>query len=147
LYRAGTLSDLDPAHLAHLRHRNIVHVFDLRSAREVKRAPYTLPEGMVAHHLPNGGDDDDLSPLALAQSYRVFTQGPAGFCRAYQQILACSGPTLRDFYMHLASPEAATTATLVHCAAGKDRTGVCVAVLLSFLGVADALVAAEYSLT
>lgn len=35
----------------------------------------------------------------------------------------------------------------MHCSAGKDRTGVFVAVLLSMLGVADDLVADEYALT
>lgn len=35
----------------------------------------------------------------------------------------------------------------MHCTAGKDRTGVLVALLLSLCGVADDVVAHEYSLT
>ena len=34
---------------------------------------------------------------------------------------------------------------LIHCAAGKDRTGVVVGVLLSALGVLDVAVVADYS--
>ena len=36
---------------------------------------------------------------------------------------------------------------LVHCTAGKDRTGVFVALLLSLVGCTDETVAAEYALT
>jgi protein tyrosine/serine phosphatase len=38
-------------------------------------------------------------------------------------------------------------ATLVHCAAGKDRTGVIVALALTVVGVAPELVAADYAAT
>ena len=37
--------------------------------------------------------------------------------------------------------------TLIHCAAGKDRTGVCVAVLLRLMGVDRAAVMTEFLLT
>jgi protein-tyrosine phosphatase len=36
---------------------------------------------------------------------------------------------------------------VVHCAAGKDRTGIVVALLLSLLGVDDATVAEDYALS
>jgi protein tyrosine/serine phosphatase len=42
---------------------------------------------------------------------------------------------------------AADGAVLVHCAAGKDRTGLVAAVVLSALGVEDETVAADYALT
>ena len=37
--------------------------------------------------------------------------------------------------------------TVIHCRAGKDRTGVVIAVLLSLLGVSDEEIAEDYSLT
>jgi protein tyrosine/serine phosphatase len=36
---------------------------------------------------------------------------------------------------------------LVHCTAGKDRTGVICAVILSLCGVSDEIIAEEYNLT
>jgi hypothetical protein len=36
---------------------------------------------------------------------------------------------------------------LVHCSAGKDRTGIVVAILLSLVGVPDELIAADYALS
>lgn len=36
---------------------------------------------------------------------------------------------------------------LLHCTAGKDRTGVLCAIILSLLGVPDSLIAKDYALT
>lgn len=36
---------------------------------------------------------------------------------------------------------------MIHCTAGKDRTGIFYGILLSFLGVPDEIIAEEYSLT
>jgi protein-tyrosine phosphatase len=36
---------------------------------------------------------------------------------------------------------------LVHCAAGKDRTGIVIALMLAVLGVPDELIGADYSLS
>jgi protein-tyrosine phosphatase len=38
-------------------------------------------------------------------------------------------------------------AVLVHCHAGKDRTGIVVALILSYLGVSDSAIAEDYALT
>lgn len=48
---------------------------------------------------------------------------------------------------HLASPTAPPAPLLAHCTAGKDRTGVLCALVLSLCGVPDEAVAHEYSLT
>lgn len=59
---------------------------------------------------------------------------------------APSGP-FATILRHLASPTTPPTPILIHCTAGKDRTGVIVALILSLCGVCDAAVAHEYSLT
>lgn len=56
---------------------------------------------------------------------------------------------------HLATPNSSSSSAssgapapiLVHCTAGKDRTGVAVALVLSLCGVSDEAVAHDYSLT
>jgi hypothetical protein len=69
-----------------------------------------------------------------------------GFTRAYTDILIGAAPTsYRTILLHLAyEPE---KPLIVHCTAGKDRTGVICALVLSLCGVDDDVVAHEYSLT
>lgn len=52
---------------------------------------------------------------------------------------------LRDALAAIADPESAPV--VVHCMAGKDRTGVTLALTLSLLGVSDEDIAADYALT
>lgn len=73
--------------------------------------------------------------------------------RVYTRILTAgaspSGPQpFATVLRHLASPSSPQPSPiLVHCTAGKDRTGVLVALVLSLCGVADDAVAHEYALT
>jgi protein tyrosine/serine phosphatase len=67
----------------------------------------------------------------LANRYLDLTEeGPAGLAAALA-VIADSG----------------NAPLVVHCVAGKDRTGVVAALTLSLLGVADADIAADYALT
>jgi len=61
----------------------------------------------------------------------------------YLGYLAVSGPAIAGAVATLAAPGALPA--LVHCAAGKDRTGVVVAFALSVAGVDDEHVAADYA--
>jgi protein tyrosine/serine phosphatase len=61
-----------------------------------------------------------------------------------------SAQPYRTILKHLAakSTDGSTPApVLLHCTAGKDRTGVICALILSLCGVPDEIVAHEYSLT
>jgi protein tyrosine/serine phosphatase len=67
-----------------------------------------------------------------------------GFTRAYASILENAPPSYKTILLHLANePE---KPLIVHCTAGKDRTGVICALVLSLCGVDDEVVAKEYSL-
>ena len=65
--------------------------------------------------------------------------------RAYKSILDNGVEAYRRVIEHLV--EDPNSAVLVHCTAGKDRTGVVCALILSLCGVEDAVVAEEYALT
>ncbi|KAJ4402151.1 hypothetical protein N0V85_005363 [Neurospora sp. IMI 360204] len=90
---------------------------------------------------------DDASPSLLQLVW--------GFVRAYSTILAGAADPkneyapFRTIFKHLASSTTSTTPSplLVHCSAGKDRTGLFIALLLSLLHLPPPVIAHEYSLT
>ncbi|KAI9653166.1 MAG: hypothetical protein M1821_007706 [Bathelium mastoideum] len=74
----------------------------------------------------------------------LITRNDQGFVHAYADILRAGAPAYTTIFQHLSN---VPSPCLVHCTAGKDRTGVFVALLLSLLGCSDEVVAREYALT
>lgn len=76
-----------------------------------------------------------------------------GFAQVYVSMLAAATGPLNEsrpyarILEHLAGDSSPPTPVLIHCTAGKDRTGVICALILSLCGVEDEIVAHEYSLT
>ena len=60
----------------------------------------------------------------------------------YLEILDASGPVLRQIMEILASPE--RSPVLIHCQAGKDRTGIVVALVLLAMGVERRLIINDF---
>lgn len=65
--------------------------------------------------------------------------------RAYTQIMEHAPKSYKRILLHIANePE---KPLIIHCTAGKDRTGVLCALILSLCGVEDEVIAEEYALT
>lgn len=110
-------------------------VVDLRSARERTRSPYGWPAGthVVQLELYDAGDLEVMPR-------------DSGLVDIYHRIVDEAGPGIAALVDLLGSSER-IGATLVHCAAGKDRTGVSVAALLLLAGVTEESVIADYRRT
>lgn len=65
----------------------------------------------------------------------------------YWWMLMEQGPRLAEVIRTVAKQSAEGKATLIHCAHGKDRTGVATALLLAICGAADDVIAKDYSLS
>lgn len=107
-------------------------VIDLRSSREWRTAAATWPDGtrVVRHPLFDAAALDVVpAEDALLTVYDGILTTAARSMAAVSGLLATDGPAL------------------VHCAAGKDRTGVVVAALLLLAGVRPDAVAADYRRT
>jgi protein-tyrosine phosphatase len=138
VYRSDALHYLTPADVAHVRDAlGVRDVIDLRSTAEVDTdgpGPLATPP-VRRHHLPLFDVDrrevhGTHEVRALDETYALmlrFAMRPVS--RALELIAAGEG------------------ATVFHCAAGKDRTGVVAAVLLGALGVPDEHIVADYALT
>lgn len=108
-----------------------------------------------AQHQTTGVDLTTIKHVINLQQ-KYLDKSTSGFVSAYRDILTDAGPAYRSILLYLASlpPPSVTTSArgnpigaLIHCTAGKDRTGIFIALLLSFLGVPDDLIADEYHLT
>ncbi|KAF2680526.1 hypothetical protein K458DRAFT_434355 [Lentithecium fluviatile CBS 122367] len=102
----------------------------------------------------------DYSPERLAERYmKYMDESESGFIQAYHDILTHAGPAFRTILQYLAAlplphhasppspPPSVPLGALIHCTAGKDRTGIFFGILLSFLDVPKENIAAEYNLT
>ncbi|KAI0395191.1 tyrosine phosphatase [Xylariaceae sp. FL0594] len=166
LFRSSEPSGLTDAGAEYLSQElGIRHVYDLRSAVEISRGynsdhgfPIREWEGSERKFVPVFLDRD-YSPEALALRYKNYaSESDQGFVEAYKDILkAAADPTntfqpFKAILGHLASTsteasQSGPSPCLVHCTAGKDRTGVIVVLALSLCGVPDEAVVHEYSLT
>ena len=139
-FRAGRQDRMTDKDLAQLSELNISTQIDLRKQEEVLDQGRGPLEAMGANYIniaviPEGGSDK-LNKL-------VGDTGISG--KRYLGYLEF-GPTswLRLFGI-LAEEE--NLPVLLHCTAGKDRTGVSTAFLLSVLGVSREVIEADYLLT
>lgn len=90
--------------------------------------------------------EKDYGPDKVALRYKDYTRNtPEGFVSAYKDITASAPNAYGTVFKHLA--KASPEPCLIHCTAGKDRTGVLVAMLFMLVGVDDETIAHEYSLT
>lgn len=130
--RADNPMGLSESDIQWLLDRNITTVLDLRTVEETQRSPDQLasrPE-FTYHHIPFVGIDK-LPNLEA-------DVGLAYFNALDQQVSAHS---------IMSVIAAAPGGVLYHCTAGKDRTGLISALLLSLVGVSQEDILADYQVS
>lgn len=140
LFRGAAPTGVDPAVAMQLvRDVCIRCVLDLRTAEEIREEgviPWPQPcehlhVPLVAAIRPHWPNPADRTPPSTARRY--FEMAQAGT------------PALGRIVALLATPPARPT--LIHCVAGRDRTGIVVACLLDLLDVPEEIIAADYALS
>ncbi|MEZ0108136.1 protein-tyrosine phosphatase [Catenulispora sp. EB89] len=122
--RLNRPTDADRAWLASIGLRTVV---DLRQPFEIQKWPDDL-------------GDLEVERVNVAPSLDSESDGT--FFDLYLSWLDHSGEAFADAVRALARPGALPA--LVHCTAGKDRTGVLVALVLDVLGVGEKAIVADY---
>jgi len=113
-------------------------VIDLRSAGE-GGAGYRWPAGVTVHQIPLM-----RRAAVVTDTVRPARDRPIRLAPLYQAMLQTVASDLASMVSMAAR---STGPVLVHCAAGKDRTGVAVAVLLLTAGAEPESVVADYAAT
>jgi protein-tyrosine phosphatase len=143
LIRSANLDRLSEAGFRQLALLEVATVIDLRGVAEAAAAPAVagasrvhlpIEPTVVAElraHLAAGTLTSATAIAVMEKTYRHYIlERTAVFAEVLHQVIAAQG-----------------RAVLFHCAAGKDRTGVAAALIMSALGVARERVMADYLLS
>ena len=148
IFRSDNLSNLTNRDHALLKRMGIKLVCDFRTPPELKRWPDRLP------------DDDSIDYLQLPIIhgerefdfyYEKIGKGEVSWLTeefmidANIRIIDEYGDTLGKVFHRLAEPD--TRPVAFHCAGGRDRTGVCAALILLALSVPEETVIYDYCLS
>lgn len=134
VYRSDALSRLTPLGLSQFDELNIGTVIDLRDDRERQYEPSLLPDRirLIPNPIFQGVDKTISDPdISIAKFYRNLVENYAhNYVAGIKQVIAHRQESV-----------------LIHCTAGKDRTGTMIALMLSAIGVDREDVLHDYAQT
>ena len=144
LFRSGSMHGLTQADYRTLQARGLRVVCDFRDQRERAAEPVSWP-GPDAPRVYSDDYDLDLSflPAGDPKSW-TGEQARAAMAASYPRMLAQFNGQYRRMFGELLAGHAPLA---FNCNAGKDRTGIAAALLLTALGVPRATVLEDYLLT
>ena len=147
IYRSDNLSQLKTNEFKKFTDLNIKTVFDLRTSHEIKGKEDHLPENVTQVRAPSVEDNADMlsqmrgrvirGEISDEESLKLMTD-------LYQSIVSENIPSLRLLMQQILY---ADDPVLYHCSAGKDRTGIATAIILSILNVDRKTIMNEYLLS
>src|ERR1019366_5162239 len=137
MFRADGLGELTEADLAIMRELGIRTVVDLRSGHEVEQSRFDVEAHPVDfHHFPFINQLPDVEQ---------WDRRPGLLGAQYKEMLDDAAPQITGALEVLTAPD--SRPAVFHCTAGKDRTGLLSALVLSLLGVPEETVVADYALS
>ncbi|XVQ14729.1 tyrosine-protein phosphatase [Spirillospora sp. CA-255316] len=146
VFRSDSPHRLTTADLAVVQKLGLRCVYDLRTDEEREHSPSALPAGLRRETLPIGGGAKETSGIGALFAEGRFAEIPPDFLdRVYRAMIDHGAPVFGRLLTGLADP--ARLPALVHCTAGKDRTGLGSALLLTVLGVDEETVLDDYELS
>jgi protein-tyrosine phosphatase len=144
-----------PGHASALSAVGIRRVFDLRTQDERAMRPLDVPDGVAVHRVDLLGDGPH-GPATLGGIAKASMSGEGGrmsaaqmraaFLHGYRDFVssATTRRRTRAVLTALADPGEPGGPALIHCTAGKDRTGWIAALVLEAAGVTRDDVMADY---
>jgi protein tyrosine/serine phosphatase len=147
LFRSAQHRDASAEDLARIGALGLSAIIDLRTDLERRTAPCPRPPGFAARVIFAGAETAGLAPhVEAARSIASPFEARASMCRLYAEMpfRPYLVAALRHYFAALATEDGAT---LVHCMAGKDRTGLAVALFHVLMGVHSDDMLTDYMLT
>jgi protein-tyrosine phosphatase len=146
VFRADAPDRLTTADVAAIDQLGLRVAYDLRTDDERTQAPSALPAAIRHEPFAIGGDASRTSPLGeMFRSGRADAVADDFLQRVYLDMGEQDAPAFGRVLTGLTAQDGVPA--VIHCTAGKDRTGLAAALLLSVLGVDDAAVLDDYVLS
>lgn len=144
IFRSNHLGQLTEADVEALRPLRLKSAFDFRGTEERGAATCGLA-GIAVHSLPIEPTVVAALRARLASGVALSSADALDVMRdSYRNYVRYSTPSFRALFAHLLEDRAPL---VIHCNAGKDRTGFACALILHALGVPDEVIAEDYLLT
>ncbi|MFN3669972.1 MAG: tyrosine-protein phosphatase [Brevundimonas sp.] len=148
LYRSGHQSRASEADLDRLGGLGIVTVVDLRRPSERRDQPSRRPPGFLGAVIESDHDDGGEAPhITFLKTADMTPDSGRRFMTETYGKLAFEPSHLDLFTRYFRALGEAEGPVLIHCAAGKDRTGLLAALTHHLLGVHPDDMIADYLLT
>ena len=146
-YRGSTLCNLNADQREIVDGFNLRYIIDLRAKSEAAGKDNYVPEDAIYRRIPGmfdvDGSEMDFSPAAIQ---RMLESGkdPLAFMRELYVSMAHGNPAMHALVDCLLEDN---VPLYFHCGAGKDRTGVAAAIILTILGADDEAIIENFLLT
>ena len=143
IFRSNHLGHLTESDVGVVRGLGVKHAFDFRGTEERASAACPIKE-IAVHSLP-------IEPTVVAalrarlQARALSSADALDIMReSYRGYVRLNTHSFRELFAHLVNDE---VPVVIHCTAGKDRTGFACALILHALGVPEKTIAEDYLLT
>jgi protein-tyrosine phosphatase len=143
IFRSNHLGHLTETDVGVVRELGVKHAFDFRGSDERVAAACAVKEIMV-HSVP-------IEPTVVAalrarlQARALSSADALDIMReSYRGYVRLNTHSFRELFTHLVNDE---VPLVIHCTAGKDRTGFACALILHALGVPESVIGEDYLLT
>lgn len=146
VYRSAVLSQLAPASRSVLEKFGVTDVFDLRGPLEIVRdGADQVPDSVSVTVAPFHPEEGEIPGREAQEGATPPT--PSDRALAYYAAMPIMVPAQNSVATLLRTVADGSGSVLVHCAAGKDRTGWTIATLLTAVGAHRDEVLADYLLS
>ncbi|KAH8663650.1 tyrosine phosphatase family-domain-containing protein [Tricladium varicosporioides] len=164
IFRSGTLSYLPQTSLNELKEtHNITTIFDLRGSKEREKSATPEIPGVKNVWVPStedfgsqvAGNEESLNRDGYGRPSHRDHVGPAdfkenggkdGYVKLYAHFLETHRKAYRGVFETLRDGKGEES-ILLHCTAGKDRTGLIAAMILALAGASKEDITRDYTLT
>lgn len=148
LFRAGQQSRATPADVDHMGRLDLGTIVDLRRSSERTEQPGRRPAGWSGQVIESDLGGSGEAPHIQFLKTQPLTKASANdFMSKLYRAMPFDPANVAISTAHFAALADSDQGVLVHCAAGKDRTGVLVALTQSVLGIDHDDIMADYLAT